>query len=100
MVASLDAVTAAAAALASNIPADFRMSITDAQGPDAYPISSFTYLLVYQKQTKKDVGEQIIKFLQWALHNGQKSAAELNYATLPAVVVQKEEAQIHQIQLP
>jgi phosphate transport system substrate-binding protein len=87
VVASLVGVTAAAAALASNIPADFRMSITDAPGPDAYPISSFTYLLVYQKQTKKDVGEQIVKFLQWALHDGQKYTPELGYATLPAVVV-------------
>ncbi|MGD0672006.1 MAG: phosphate ABC transporter substrate-binding protein PstS [Candidatus Binatus sp.] len=98
--ASLDGVTAAASSVAGNMPADFRVSITDAPGADAYPISSFTWLLVYQKQTKKDVGEQIVKFLHWALTEGQKDAPELKYAPLPAEVVQKEEAQIQQIQLP
>ncbi len=98
--ASLEGVTAAAASSAGNMPADFRVSITDAPGADAYPISSFTWLLVYQKQTKKDVGEQIVKFLHWALTEGQKYAPELKYAPLPAEVVQKEETQIQQIQLP
>ncbi len=98
--ASLDGVTAAAASVAGNMPADFRVSITDAPGADAYPISSFTWLLVYQKQTNKDVGEQIVKFLHWALSDGQKYAPELKYAPLPAEVVQKETAQIQQIQIP
>ncbi len=100
VVASLEGVTAAAASMASSIPADFRISITDAPGPDAYPISSFTYLLVYQQQSKKEVGEQIKKFLQWALHDGQKYGPELKYAELPAAVVQKEDAQLQQIQVP
>jgi phosphate transport system substrate-binding protein len=82
------------------MPADFRVSITNAPGPDAYPISSFTWLLVYQKQTNKEVGEQIKKFLGWALTEGQKYAPELKYAPLPAEVVQKETAQIQQIQVP
>ncbi len=98
--ASLDGVTAAASSVAGNMPADFRVSITDAPGADAYPISSFTWLLVYQKQTNKDVGEQIVKFLHWALSDGQKYAPELKYAPLPAEVVQKETAQIQQIQIP
>ncbi|MDO8431959.1 MAG: phosphate ABC transporter substrate-binding protein PstS [Candidatus Binatus sp.] len=98
--ASLEGVTAAAASGSGNMPADFRVSITEAPGADAYPISSFTWLLVYQKQTKKDVGEQIKKFLQWALHDGQKYAPELKYAPLPAAVVQKEEAQLQTIQVP
>ena len=98
--ASLDGVTAAAASVAGNMPADFRVSITDAPGADAYPISSFTWLLVYQKQTNKDVGAQIVKFLHWALTEGQKYAPELKYASLPAEVVQKETAQIQQIQIP
>ncbi len=100
VVASLEGVTAAAASVAGSIPSDFRVSITDAPGPDVYPISSFTYLLVYQKQSKKEVGEQIKKFLQWALHDGQKYAPELKYAELPAEVVQKEDAQLQQIQVP
>jgi phosphate transport system substrate-binding protein len=98
--ASLDGVTAAAAASASNMPADFRVSITDAPGADSYPISSFTWLLVYQQQTDKAKGEQIVKFLKWALHDGQQYAAALKYATLPAGVVALEDKQVEQIQLP
>ncbi|HXN11569.1 MAG TPA: phosphate ABC transporter substrate-binding protein PstS [Candidatus Acidoferrales bacterium] len=98
--ASLAGVTAAAASSAGNMAPDFRVSITDAPGPDAYPISSFTWLLVYQKQTNKDVGDQIKKFLGWALTEGQKEAPDLKYAPLPAEVVQKETAQIQQIQVP
>ncbi len=97
--ANLGGVTAAAASAAGNMPADFRVSITDAPGADAYPISSFTWLLVYQKQTNKETGEQIVKFLHWALTDGQKYAPDLKYAPLPAEVVQKETAQIAQIQL-
>jgi phosphate transport system substrate-binding protein len=97
--ASLGGVTAAAASSASDMPNDFRVSITDAPGADAYPISSFTWLLVYQKQSNKETGEQIVKFLHWALTDGQKYAPDLKYAPLPAEVVQKEAAQIQQIQL-
>jgi len=98
--ASLDGVTAAAASVAGNMPADFRVSITDAPGAQAYPISSFTWLLVYQKQASKEVGDQVVKFLHWALTEGQKYAPELKYAPLPAEVVQREEAQIQQVQIP
>ncbi len=98
--ASLAGVTAAAASVAGNMPADFRVSITDAPGAEAYPISSFTYLLVYQKQTNKEIGNQIVKFLHWALTEGQTLAPALQYAPVPAEVVQKEEAQIQEIQIP
>ncbi|HYL60248.1 MAG TPA: phosphate ABC transporter substrate-binding protein PstS [Candidatus Acidoferrales bacterium] len=98
--ASLAGVTAAAASAAGGMAPDFRVSITDAPGADAYPISSFTWLLVYQKQTNKDVGEQIKKFLVWALSDGQKYTSDLKYAPLPSEVVQRENAQIQQIQVP
>ncbi len=98
--ASLAGVTAAAASSAGDMAADFRVSITNASGAEAYPISSFTWLLVYQKQTNKDVGEQIKKFLSWALTEGQTLAPSLQYAPLPPEVVQKETAQIQQIQVP
>ncbi len=98
--AGLDGVTAAAASVADNMPADFRVSITDAPGPQAYPISSFTYLLVYQKQTDKTVGEAIVNFLKWAITKGQQYAPALKYAPLPAAVVEREQAQIATIQLP
>jgi phosphate transport system substrate-binding protein len=100
VVASLDGVTAAAASMADQIPADFRVSITDAPGPQAYPISSFTYLLVYQKQTDKAKGQAIVKFLQWAITKGQQYAAPLKYAPLPDAVVTREQTQIGTIQLP
>ena len=98
--ASLEGVTAAASSSAGNMPDDFRVSITDAPGADAYPISSFTWLLVYQKQSNHEIGTQIVKFLHWAISDGQKYTAELHYAPLPAAVVQKEEGQIKQIQVP
>lgn len=97
--ASLDGVTAAAASVANNMPSDFRVSITDAPGAQAYPISSFTYLIVYQNQSNKEIGDQIKKFLGWAVTDGQKYAPELKYAPLPSEVVKKEEAQINQIQV-
>lgn len=98
--ASLGGVTAAAAGAASNMPPDFRVSITDAPGPDAYPISSFTYLLIYKNERDKAKGEAIVKFLKWALTDGQKFAAPLAYGSLPPTVVDKEIAQISQVVIP
>jgi phosphate transport system substrate-binding protein len=97
--ASLGGVTAAAAGAAASIPADFRVSITDAPGADAYPISSFTYLLFYREQKDKTKGEAIVKFIKWALTDGQKYAAPLQYGSIPAPIVEKELAQINQISI-
>jgi phosphate transport system substrate-binding protein len=96
--ANLMGVTAAASA--ASMPADFRVSITDAPGADSYPISSFTWLLVYQQQTDKAKGEQIVKFLKWALHDGQSYVNDLKYAPLPSGVVALEDKQVEEIQLP
>jgi len=98
--ASLAGVSAAAAGAAANMPADFRVSITDAPGADAYPISSFTYLLVYKEQKDKIKGGAIVKFVKWALTDGQKYAAPLYYAQIPAPVVEKELAQLNQVRVP
>jgi phosphate transport system substrate-binding protein len=98
--ASLGGVTAAAAGAASNMPDDFRVSITDAPGADSYPISSFTWLLIYKNQTDKVKGQAIVKFLNWALSDGQQYAAGLDYAPLPPAVIQKERQQISQIVVP
>jgi phosphate transport system substrate-binding protein len=98
--ASLDGVTAAASSAAANMPSDLRVLITNAPGAQAYPISSFTYLLVYQQQTNRETGYQIKRFLNWALHTGQQYAAPLNYAPLPAQVVELEGKQVDTIQLP
>ncbi len=97
---SLDSVTAAAANSVAQMPADFRVSITDAGGEVSYPISSYTYLLVYQHQTSLAKGKAIVGFLEWALHDGQRYAAPLFYAPLPTQVVALEDAQIKTIQLP
>src|SRR5437762_9965721 len=95
--ASVDAVTKAAAAAA--IPADFRVSITNAPGTGAYPISSFTWMLLYE--TPKDVanGRIMVDFLKWALTDGQKQATDLGYAQLPAAVVQMEMAALAKIKV-
>ncbi|MFA6091357.1 MAG: phosphate ABC transporter substrate-binding protein PstS [Elusimicrobiota bacterium] len=86
--ADIEAVTAAAAASSRTMPADFRVSITDAPGEKAYPISTYTWLLVYQKNTAPR-GEILKGFLRWMLKDGQKSAASLGYAPLPAEVAVK-----------
>jgi phosphate transport system substrate-binding protein len=83
-----------AAAAGVEIPEDFRVSITNAAGKAAYPIASFTYILVYKDQTDARKGQAIGKFLWWAIHDGQKSAPALDYAPLPAPVVKKVEAKL------
>jgi phosphate transport system substrate-binding protein len=84
------AATSAAAAQVS-LPADFRVSITNPGGPDSYPISSFTYILVHQDQADAAKGKAIAQFLWWAIHDGQSLAEPLDYAPLPKPVVSKVE---------
>ncbi len=81
--ASIPSVTAAAAGV--KMPKDFRVSITDASGDDAYPIATFTWLLVYEKNSG-DKGGVLKDFLRWMLKDGQPMAAALGYAPLPASV--------------
>jgi phosphate transport system substrate-binding protein len=85
--ASIDAVTAAAAAAAAQMPEDFRVSITNPPGKDAYPIASFTWLLLYENPQDKAQAKVMVEFMQWALTDGQKHAKELGYAPLPKVIV-------------
>jgi len=87
---SLDSVTAAAAGFAQSMPDDFRVSITNAPGADAYPISGMTWLLVYEKQKDAEKGKKLVQFLDWMMREGQKNAAALGYAPLPEAVVAKE----------
>jgi phosphate transport system substrate-binding protein len=94
--ASLASVTAAAAA-ASNMPPDFRVSITNAPGPGVYPISSFTWLLLYESPKDKAQSKTMVDFVKWALTDGQKFCADLGYAPLPASVVQLEMAQLAKV---
>ena len=96
--ADLASVTAAAAGAAKEMPPDFRVSITNAPGPQAYPISSFTWLLI-PSQIKDGAKKTTIKdFLRWMMTDGQKDCEALSYATLPKAVVAQEMKQISQIQ--
>ena len=90
MRASVPSVTAAAAGAAAKMPADFRVSITNAEGKGAYPISSFTWLLLYENPKDKAQSKVMVEFMKWALTDGQKYAAELGYAPLPQEVVKME----------
>jgi len=95
--ASLESVTAAAAGAAKEMPADFRVSITNAPGEPAYPIASFTWLLIPEKIDDPKKGKAITEFLRWMLTDGQKFAPPLLYAPLPKAVVAMEEKAIGQI---
>jgi phosphate transport system substrate-binding protein len=95
---TLESVTAAAAGSAKNIPDDLRVSITDADGKNAYPISGFTWLLVYKRMKDKEKGAAMVKFLKWAMGEGQSYAKALLYAPLPKEVVKECEVKISQIQ--
>jgi phosphate transport system substrate-binding protein len=99
VLASLESVTAAAAGVASSMPADFRVSITNAPGKGAYPIASFTWLLLYQHPKDTAKARVLVDFVKWALTAGQKDCAALGYAPLPAAVVKLEEAALGKIRI-
>ncbi len=82
---TIPSVTAAATGSAGALPAttDYRISIVNAPGREAYPISSFTWILVYQKQSDPAKGKKVVDFLKWALTDGQAMEAALDYAPLP-----------------
>jgi phosphate transport system substrate-binding protein len=86
---SIESITAAGAATASKLPAstDFRVSIVNAPGAASYPISSFTYILLYRDQANSAKGKKLIDFLKWAIHDGESQAAALDYAPLPSNIV-------------
>jgi phosphate transport system substrate-binding protein len=94
--ASLDGVTEAAAT-AKTMPADFRVSITNAPGKTAYPISSFTWLLIPTPAKDPKKGKIIADFLDWMVTDGQKMTSQLSYAPLPDSVVEKVKAAIKQV---
>ncbi len=96
--ADLASVTAAAAGAAKNMPDDFRVSITNAPGKNAYPISSFTWLLIPEQDRGRTKKQAIIGFLHWMMATGQKFTEALSYAQLPKQVAAKEEKAISKIQ--
>ena len=98
---SIAAATAAAAGVASALPAntDYRISIVNAAGADAYPISSFTWILAYENQTDPVKGKKLVDFLRWALHDGEQSATALDYAPLPAAMVARLDEYVGRIKV-
>jgi phosphate transport system substrate-binding protein len=94
--ASLESVTAAAAS-APKMPPDFRISITNAPGKDAYPVSSFTWLLIPEQSKDAAKGKILADFLNWMVTDGQKMTAALSYAPLPDSVVQKVKDAVKQV---
>ena len=94
--ASLDSTTAAASSVKA-MPADFRVSITNAPGKDAYPIASFTWLLVPADWKDKSKQKIVVDFLTWMLDQGQTMSAQLDYAPLPDSVKEKERAALKAI---
>jgi len=94
--ASLESVTAAAAS-APKMPADFRVSITNSPGKDAYPISSFTWLLIPAQSKEAAKGKILADFLNWMVTDGQKMTSALAYAPLPENVAAKEKEAIKQV---
>ncbi len=96
---SIDSVTAAAAAAVKAMPPDFRVSITNAPGPGVYPISSFTWLLLYESPKDRKKSKIMVDFVKWALTDGQKYAKDLGYSPLPEGIVQLEMEALKKIRI-
>ena len=94
---TIKATTAAATGAARQMPADFRISLINQPGKDAYPIVGFTWLLIYEQQKDPAKGKKIVEFLKWQLKHGQKMAGALMYAPLPENVVKMVEKAIAEI---
>ena len=94
---SLESITAALAA--ADIPDDFRFSMTNAPGKDAYPIAGATWLLVYQQQKDAAKGKKLVEFLKWSVTDGEKMAKDLQYAPLPESVQQRVLTRIGEIKM-
>lgn len=80
---SIASTSAAAAGASRSMPADYRVSLVNQPGKNAYPIAGFTWLLVYQDQKDKAKGKKLVEFLKWELKQGQKMADKMLYAPLP-----------------
>jgi len=98
---STETITAAASGIADKLPpsTDYRISIVNAPGANAYPISSFTWILAYAHQPDSVKGKKLIDFLRWALTDGEKEATALNYAPLPAFMTAQLSTRLDSIKL-
>jgi len=98
---STETITAAASEVANKLPpnTDYRISIVNAPGANAYPISSFTWILAYARQPDGVKGKKLVDFMRWALTDGEKEATALNYAPLPASMTANLTARLDSIKL-
>jgi phosphate transport system substrate-binding protein len=94
---TIESTTAAAEGALKHMPADFRVMITNSNGPEAYPICGFTWLLINKSYSDHATGQAIVDFLKWYLEEGEGEAKDLYYAPLPDSLVTKVEAKIDQI---
>lgn len=94
---NLESLTKAAEQSVDEIPADLRQSITNAKGKGSYPISSYTYILIYENQKDASKGKIMKEFLTWALSTGESFAKDLGYAPLPDAVVKKANEKVTSI---
>ncbi|HET8853585.1 MAG TPA: hypothetical protein VFN02_13765, partial [Ktedonobacteraceae bacterium] len=78
----------------TTIPDDLRFYIVNAPGDASYPISGFSWVIVYQNQSNADKGRAVANLLWWMVHDGQQYSTALNYVPLPATIVSKDETQI------
>jgi phosphate transport system substrate-binding protein len=99
---TIASVTAAGAGAAAKLPAntDYRVSIVDAPGKGVYPISSFTWIIVYEKQPNAEKGKKLVDFLRWALTDGQAMAPPLDYAPLPDAMRSALVTRLGRIRIP
>jgi phosphate transport system substrate-binding protein len=81
----------------TNTPEDLRVSITDSPGADAYPVSSYTYILAYKDQKDATKGKALVDYLWWCIHDGQRFVKDLQYAPLPAEILKRAEEKINSI---
>lgn len=95
--ASAKSVSAAGAATAADIPPDLRVSITDAPGEGAYPVSGFVWVIVDAEQGSKAKGKATADFIWWVIHDGQKAAKPLDYAAIPPSVVKLAETKVKEM---
>jgi len=98
---TIESVTAAAAGVAQQLPenTDYRISIVNAPGKGAYPIASFTWIILYQNQADAEKGQKLLDFLRWARSEGKSTAAALDYAPLPAEMVARLEQRLGTVTL-
>ncbi len=94
---TIENISSAAAGAVKDMPEDMRVKITNADGDNTYPISSFTYILAYKDQKNATKGKALVDFLWWAIHDGSQYAQDLHYAPLPKEIVEKVETKINSI---